>query len=297
MYLETRDQQPAINLIPSGNGNGDGFGGIGNGTTLFFFLILFFFIIMFMGWGNNGYANGNNGGNGGGNVQYIPYPAPYMMGGYSGNGSAYQAADIIRQGFDQSAVIGGINGLQNQLQAGFSNAEVSRCNQQANLLATMNNNQNATTAALQSQAMAFQNCCCENRAGIADVKYALTTEACADRAAVTNALQALTAQNNANMNAMMTAFNNGIQALKDENCADRLAQKDARIADLERQVLLNAITGTNNAQTQALIASNDAQTAALEQYLAPTPRPAYIVQNPNCCQQNNMSPCPCNRFN
>lgn len=23
----------------------------------------------------------------------------------------------------------------------------------------------------------------------------------------------------------------------------------------------------------------------VEQYLAPTPRPAYVVQNPNCCQQ------------
>lgn len=26
--------------------------------------------------------------------------------------------------------------------------------------------------------------------------------------------------------------------------------------------------------------------AAVEQYLAPTPRPAYIVQNPNCCAPN-----------
>ncbi len=287
MYLETRDQQPSINLIPGGGSfGGDGFGGSG-GSTLFFFLIIFFFLILFMGWGNNNNGNGNgNGGNGGGNVQFIPYPSPYMMGGFGG-GNSYQAADIIRQGFDQSAVIGGINGLQNQLQNGFSNAEVSRCNQQANILATMNNNQNATTAALQAQAMAFQNCCCENRAGLADVKYNIVTEACADRAAVTNALQDLTAQNNANMNTLLTAFNNGVQSLKDQ-------ATNARIADLERQLNYSQISDLVNNSRNSIISNNDLQTSALEQYLAPVAKPAYIVQNPGCCQQNT-NPCNCNR--
>lgn len=38
-----------------------------------------------------------------------------------------------------------------------------------------------------------------------------------------------------------------------------------------------------NALGDRLQASQDNQTAALEQYLAPVPRPAYVVQNPNCC--------------
>ncbi len=53
------------------------------------------------------------------------------------------------------------------------------------------------------------------------------------------------------------------------------------------------LTSSQNAQTQALIANNDAQTATLEQYLAPTPRPAYVVQNPNCCGQTYYNGCGC----
>ena len=40
---------------------------------------------------------------------------------------------------------------------------------------------------------------------------------------------------------------------------------------------------SQNLQTAQIVADNAAQTAALEQYLAPTPKPCYPVQNPNCC--------------
>lgn len=53
------------------------------------------------------------------------------------------------------------------------------------------------------------------------------------------------------------------------------------------------LAASQNLQTAQLLADNAAQTNALEQYLAPTPRPAYIVQNPNCCQQN-ICGCGCN---
>lgn len=275
MITETQNQTPAVNVYPNaapyGNGAGDFFGGAAGGG-IFFWLILFFFMMMFMGWGNNG-NNGNNG------VQYVPY----AMGGFGGGG--YAAAESVRQGFDQSAIINGLVGVQNAVQNGFSNAEVSRCNQQANILATMNNNQIATTNALNTQAMALQNCCCENRAGIADVKYALATEACADRAAVTNALQELTAQNNMNMNAMANMFNAGIQSIKDQMCNDKIDEKNAQIADLQRQLTFAQTTDLVNNSRNAVLANNDLQTAALEQYLAPVARPAYIVQNPNCCSQ------------
>ena len=42
---------------------------------------------------------------------------------------------------------------------------------------------------------------------------------------------------------------------------------------------------------RAILANNDAQTNALEQYLAPVPRPAYIVQNPNGCGCNTGCSC------
>ena len=166
-------------------------------------------------------------------------------------------------------MINGLGGLQIAMQNGFNNAEISRFNQQ----------------------MALQNSSCETRAGIADVKYALATEACADRAAVANALEQLTAQNNANMNAMATMFNNGIQSLKDDFCQYRIDQKDAQIAELQRQLTFSQTSDLVNNSRNAIITNNDLQTAAIEQYLQPTPRPAYLVQNPNGCNCNQSYRC------
>lgn len=157
------------------------------------------------------------------------------------------------------------------------------------MLQQLNNNQNATNTQLQNLNMGLQNCCCENRAAVADLKYNVATEACADRAAVGDAFQALSAQNAQNMNAMMNQFNAGIQSLKDDFCQYQLNQKDAQIADLQRQLTRSDIAGMVDTSRQAILANNDLQTAALEQYLAPTPRPAFIVQNPNCCANQNYN--------
>lgn len=48
----------------------------------------------------------------------------------------------------------------------------------------------------------------------------------------------------------------------------------------------NGLSASQTAQTARILADNAAQTQALEQYLNPAPIPAYVVQNPNCCQQN-----------
>ena len=289
MVVESQNQQPSVNVYPNGNGGnygggfGDMFGGMGGGA-IFFWLILFFFMIMFMGWGGN---NGNASNNGGGTV-YVPYGAPYMMGGMGGNS--------IQQNFDQAAVISGINGLQTQMQTGFSNAEVSRCNQQANLLQQMNNNQNTTNTQLQNLNMGLQNYCCENRAAVADLKYTVANEACSDRAAVGDAFQGITAQNNANTNNIVTEMRAGFQSLKDDFCDFKMAQKDQRIAELERKLTRSEIAGMIDTSCQTIVANNDQQTANLEQYLAPVARPAYIVQNPNCCANQGYNQCTqCNR--
>ena len=245
MIMETQNQQPAVNVYPNG-GNG-GFGGDGAyGGGWFFWIIILFLFAMMGGWGNNG----NNAGNGG--TTFVPYG-----GGYQQN--------YVQQGFDQAAVMGGLNGIQSALSTGFANAEVSRCNAQANTLASLNN-----------ISMGLQNCCCENRANIADLKYTVATENCADRATLTEALQAVTVQNSLNT-----------QKILDTMCQDKIDAKNERIAELQNQLTMAQLAASQNAQTAAILANNDAQTAALEQYLAPVPRPAYVVQNPNCCSSFN----------
>ena len=76
-------------------------------------------------------------------------------------------------------------------------------------------------------------------------------------------------------------------------CQDKIDAKNEQIANLRQQMNMMQLTVSQNAQTQAIIANNELQTAALEQYLAPTPRPAYVVPNPNCCSQSFYNGCSC----
>ena len=66
-------------------------------------------------------------------------------------------------------------------------------------------------------------------------------------------------------------------------CSDKIDAKNEKIAELQNQLTMAQLAASQNAQTATILANNEAQTTALEQYLAPVPRPAYMVQNPNCC--------------
>ena len=224
----------------TGNGGGNGgFGFDGNGAWI---LVLFIVLIAFGGWGNN---------TGGGSTNYI--------------------SSDVQRGFDQSAVINSLNGISGAINTGFSNAEVSMCNSQANILQTLNNNQANLSTQLNTIAMNQQNCCCENRAGLADLKYTVATEACADRSAISDALRDVIASNTANT-----------QAILDKLCQQEIDALKARNQQLEMQAYLATLAASQNDQTGKILADNAAQTAALLQSLNPTPVPAYVVPTPGC---------------
>lgn len=217
-------------------GGGSGFGNWGSDGA-WWLIVLFLFALSGNGWGNFG-------GNGGGMT------VPYMFNNTNND---------VQRGFDQQAVMGSLNGLTAAVSNGFANAEVSRCNAQTNILQVLN-----------GITMALQNCCCETRAGIADLKYTVATEACADRAAVTAAL-----------NDLKTYTGAGFQAINDKLCQLELDGVKQRNADLLSE---------NNALKFGI--SQTQQTADLVQRLNPAPVPAFMVQNPSCCNQNFNS-CPC----
>lgn len=238
-------------------GNGGGMGMFGGEGGLFYIVILIlFFMIIGNGWGG---GNGN--------------ASTYVM----------DASNGVQRGFDQQAVMNGIYGLTTGMTNGFAGAEVSRCNSQANLLATLNNNQNASMAAMNGLAMSLQNCCCENRAATADLKYTVATEACSDRQAI-----------NAAVNDLKTTVTDGFRAVHDQMCQDKMDAKDDIIANLRTQLSMKDLAASQTAQTAQIVANNEMQTQALEHYLNPVPIPAYMVQNPNCCGQNFYNGCGCN---
>lgn len=242
--------------IAAVTGSNGGFGGWG-GDGAWWLIILFLFIF------NGNWGNGNWGGNGGGTYSEV------------------------QRGFDQSAVMGGLSGIQSSVTNGFVDTAAALCNGFAGVNASIANGfaqaeiaNNArqiadmqTNFGLQSQ---LAQCCCDNRLASADLKYTIATENCADRTALADGLRDVLESQSA-----------GVQRILDQMCNDKIDAKNERIADLERQLTMANLAASQSAQTAAILANNDAQTNALEQYLAPVPRPAYIVQNPNGCGCGN----------
>ena len=238
----------------TGNGNNNGFGGF-NGDGAWIFLL--FIIVLMGGWGN-GFNNG-------------------------GGSTTLDVTTDVQRGFDQSAVINSLNGISGAINTGFSNAEVSRCNTQANILQTLNNNQANLSTQLNTIAMNQQECCCENRAGLADLKYTVATEACADRTAVTDALRDVIASNTANT-----------QAILDKLCQQEIEALKTQNQQLQMQGYLASLAASQNAQTGQILNDNAAQTTALLRALNPAPIPAYVVANPYGCNcSNNWHSCGC----
>ena len=236
----------------TGNGNNDGFGFNGDGA----WVLLLFILILAGGW-NNGY------------------------GGFGGGGNTGYLASDVQRGFDQSALINGLSGITSAISNGFASAEVSRCNSQANILQTLNNNQGNLSNQLNTIAMNQQNCCCENRAGLADLKYTIATEACVDRTAVSDALRDVIASNTANT-----------QAILDKLCEQEIEALKAQNQQLQMQSYLASLAASQNAQTGQILTDNAAQTTALLRALNPAPIPAYVVPNPVGCNCGNG--CGCN---
>ena len=229
-----------MNVVPQGYGyGGNGNDGMFGGNWMWFLLIWF---AMF-GWGNNGFGGGFNCG----------------------------TSNEVQRGFDQQAVMTGIGGIQNAvngivpaIQNGFAQAEIAN---NARQMTDMNQN-----FSLQS---ALQNCCCENRAATADLKYTMATEAANTRANCD-------ANNQKIMDKLCQLELDGIK----QNYENRIAGMQNTIDQLRDQNTRAHSAAAFGALGDRFQASQDAQTAALEQYLAPTPRPAYVVQNPNCCPGN-----------
>ena len=131
-------------------------------------------------------------------------------------------------------------------------------------------------------AMNQQSCCCENRLAVANLGATIAQEACEDRAAVSNALRDV-----------LVATQNQTQRILDQMCQDKIDQKNEQIANLQTQLNLANLRGSQDAQTAAILAGQAAQAAAIEQYLNPAPIPAYLVSNPACCNQNYGYGCGC----
>ena len=227
MSLSDGTPMMTMPVAPANGGNSGGFGWGGDGA----WLIILFLIFAVFGWGGNGW--GNNGNSGG------------VVDGYvltSDFANVERKIESVNQGlcdgFYQQAQL--VNGTNMAMANGFAQAELSRSNQQAALMQQLN-----------SMQMQAADCCCENRAAIAQVRYDMATQACDTRNTVQNATRDIIDANNQNSRAIL----------------DFLTQ--SKLSDLQAEN-----------QGLKLAASQAAQNSYLVSQLRPSPIPAYTVQNP-----------------
>ena len=264
MALTDSGMSPADIAAVTGNSGGFGFGGDSG-----LWLIVLFLFIFAGGWGGNG-------GYGGGATPYI----------LNNNTDA-----TVQRGFDQSAVMSGLSGIQSAVTNGFSDAAVAQCNQTMALVQGQNAITNAvangrfdtvqaiandrfdtvqaiTSASNNLSSTMMQNeanrqqCCC-------DLKYTIATENCADRAAISDGIRDVIANQTANT-----------QAILDKMCQQEIEAKNSEIANLRTQLNMQNLAASQSAQTAQLIADNTAQTQYIVNRVAPYPIPSYSVPSP-----------------
>jgi hypothetical protein len=236
--------------IAAATGNGRNNDGMFGGDGAWWLIVLFLFV--FCGWGNNGWGNNGNGG------------------GYAA--TAATQADIQR-GFDNSAVISKLDGINNGLCDGFyavNNGMLTGFNgintnimqtgfgiQQAINADTVANMQN--TNALQAQ---LANCCCETREAIQGVNYNMAQNTCA----LQNTM-------NSNTRDIIDNQNAGTRAVLDYLCAKENADLRDKVQKLE-------LAASQSAQNAYIAANQEAQTAELIRRISPMPVPSYVVPAP-----------------
>ena len=243
-------------------GGNSGMGGLFGGDLSI--IVLFFLFMMLGGWG------GNFGGGFGMDGLY-----PWM-----------NNSQNINNGFRDQMLGTQIGGIQNSIISGFGDVQTALCGGFAGVNASINGAQNAITQQMYQNTIAdmersfgvqsaIQSCCCQQSANTADLKYTVGTEACATRTA-----------NAENTNALLAAFNGGIQSIKDQLCQDKIDAKNDTIAQLRSELLYARGQASQDVQTAAIQAGQRTLANEVEQYVAPRAVPAYVVQNPNCCGQN-----------
>lgn len=280
--------------IPYGGGYGGGNGFFGNGDS---WLGILFLIALC----NGGFGFGGGFGGGYGNMM-LGYDFPWLLNGQNG------INNNVNGGFRDAQIHDSITSVQDSISAlatqlcqccgdmrydmsnGFNGVNNSIFGAQTALAQQMNANEiaslNRSFAEQTANTQGFTNV----NAGVADLRYTVATEACADRAAVGDALQNVTMQNVNNTNMLATAIRDGIQSIKDDLCADRLEAERRENANLRSELMYARGQASQVQQTSDII--NGTYTRLSQCPVNSTP--VYGNTPIFTCPQNVNAGCGCN---
>ena len=282
--------------VPYYGGNmGGGFGNSFGGDWGWIILLL---LLAGGGWGN-----GFGGGFGGGQ---LGYDFPWLMNGQQGINNNVSDGFRDAQLHDSvTSVRDGISALSTQLCGCCGDIQTSLCNGFNGVNMSVNNAQNAiaqqlytnqiadldrsfdaqtaTTAGMNAIGMSLQNCCCENRAATADLKYTIATENCADRAALSDGVRDIIANQTA-----------GTQRILDQLCQDKIDAKNDEIAQLRQQLNMADLRASQTAQNAFISQGFSNEVDALYNRLSNCPVPTTPVYGRTPIFTCNQNQCGCN---
>ena len=282
---------PVAPMYGGGNGFGGGFGGDWSS-----WIILFLIFGMFGGWGNGGFGGG--------------------FGGFGADGLYpwLNNSQNINGGFRDQMLSTQLNGIQNSITGGFGDVQTALCSGFAGVNASVNGAQNAIAqqmyanqiadlersyaaqtantqglTALQAQ---LAQCCCDNRAATADLKYTVATENCADRTAAYQ-----------NTRDIIDSQTRGTQAILDKLCAleldgvkGQLAAAQRENLGLQNQLNMASFRESQTAQNALITQGFSNEVDALYNRLNSCPVPTTPVYGRTpifTCNGNNGCGCGC----
>lgn len=261
---------PADVAVLSGRtGGNDGYGFGGDGAL---WIILF----LIFGFGRNG--NGFGGfGNSGGAVDGYVLATDFA--------TIERKLDGVNNGICDSTFA-----LNNTITNGFANVQQTLCQGFSGVNTALVQSGYETRLGINNLSSQLANCCCDIRQQISDC--CCTTQRGIDAvnynmAMNTNGIQQTLCNNTRDI---IENQNANYRALHDEIIANKIEMKNERIAEQQNEI--NALR---------LSASQAKQNAYLLNELKPCPSAAYLVPNPNCCYNpqvtfNTCNPCGCNNF-
>ena len=199
-----------------GNGGGFGFGDAGSGWWIILLLLC-----LGGGWGNG-------------------------FGGFGGNGAIpwMNTNNDVQRGFDQSAMMNGITGVQGAVTSGFGDVQTGLCGGFAGVNAAIANGfaqaeigENARQMNNMQQMFQLQSqlsqCCCDNRMATVQTQNIVQNEGAATRLAIQQQTQ----------------------AILDKMCQDDIDRKNEKILELQNSLNMANLAASQVAQTQQILAA------------------------------------------
>ena len=203
---------------------GGGFGGDFGGSGWWIILLL---LCLGGGWGNGFGGFGNNA------------------------GAGFVGADVQR-GFDQSAIMTGVSGIQNAITSGFGDVQNALCGGFAGVNANISTGfaqaeigENARQMANMQQMFGLSSqlsqCCCDNRLATCQTQNIVQNEGAATRLAIQQQTQ----------------------AILDKMCQDDINRKDEKILELQNNLNMANLAASQTAQTATILAALTTTTPAV----------------------------------